>query len=190
MEKTGFGASISVEVVKGVKQNALVRSIWNFECHDKDGNLKWQEKVSNIVTNEGLAKLLNVMFMGGTQILDDDWYVAITEDGSSATSASTYAVPIVSECTGYNELTRPIYVGSQTNQQVDNISNKAVFTMSDPYDLLGGILVGGGTDGDVKGDAAGGGTLYCSVDFAELKPVVATDVVSIAITLTAADIPA
>jgi hypothetical protein len=177
----GCGAKISVEV----KRRPIVKSIWNWICQDKDGNFKWSVDVENVVTDEGLESILDVVFMSGTQITA--WYVALIEDGSSPTSASTYAVPVYTECVDVTNATRPTFDGVQTDQQVDNIVSKAVFTMDATVDLIGGALVGGGTDADVLGDTAGGGTLYCAVEFGTPISVVATDVVSIAITITAVE---
>ena len=181
--KNLLGAQIAFDV-----RHPIIKSTWDIACHDKDGNEKWKERLENLVTTEGLEALLDVMFLGGTQIAAAHWYVVLTESGSSATSESTYAVPIYTECTTYTQSNRPTYVGSRTNLQIDNIASKVVFTMSSPKNLLGGALIGGGSSGaNTKGDTASSGAkLYCSVDFDELKPVVAMDIVSIAITLTAA----
>jgi hypothetical protein len=180
--KNGFGASIAVG-------KPIITSIWDTECRDKDGNLKWVDHSHNVVTTEGLAKLLDVMFLHGTQIVDDDWYVLITESGSSATDASTYAVPIFTECIEYTG-DRIHYVGARTSLTISNVLNKAVFTMGagGTKNLLGGALVGGGSAAATVGDVAGGGTLYCSVDFAALYPTVPGDYVSITITLTASEV--
>jgi hypothetical protein len=178
--KQNFGASIAVG-------KPIITSIWDTECSDKEGNLKWTDHSSNVVTLEGLNALLDIMFLTGTQITD--WYVLITEDGDSATSASTYAVPVFTECEEYTGDRIP-YVGVRTAQTITNALSKAVFTMgvAGTKDLLGGALVGGGTTPETVGDVAGGGTLYCSVDFAELYPVIPGDYVSITITLTAAEV--
>lgn len=182
--KSKFGAAIDVEI----KKRLSINSIWDVECRDKDGNLKWHEVRENLVTNQGLQTLLDVMFLAGTQIVVADWLVALTEDGDSATSASTYAVPVYTECTAYAG-NRKAYVGVRASQTITNNASKAVFTMNATKSLLGGALVGGAAaELDTPGDVAGANCiLYCSIDFTALKPVVNTDVVSITITLTAAD---
>ena len=182
--KSRLGATIDVEI----KKRPIIKSIWDVECRDKDGNLKWQETCENLVTNQGLQTLLDVMFLAGTQIVVADWVVGLTESGSSATSASTYAVPVYTECLSYAG-NRKGYVGVRSAQTITNNASKAVFTMNAAKNLLGGFLVGGAAAGlDTPGDTAGANCkLYCSVDFTELKPVVNTDVVSITIILTAAD---
>jgi hypothetical protein len=186
MNKTGCGASIEVEVQK--RNRVGINSIWDVVCHDKDGKEKWHEVRENLVTNQGLQTLLDVMFLAGTQIVVADWLVALTESGSSATASSTYAVPVYTECTSYTG-NRKAYVGVRSAQTITNNASKAVFTINATKSLLGGALVGGAAAGlDTPGNTAGAGCiLYCSIDFSALKPVVDTDVVSITITLTAAD---
>ena len=99
MEKTGMGASIGVDIkkAKGERNGKIgVRSIWETTITDKDGNIKSFSRDENLVTNQGLAALLDVMFMGGDQITD--WYVLLTDgSGDSPTTSSTYAVPIFTE---------------------------------------------------------------------------------------------
>jgi hypothetical protein len=181
--KNGFGASITVG-------KPIITSVWDTVCTDKFGNLKWCDHSHNVVTNQGLQKLLDVMFLSGTQILNDDWYVLVTEHTHvNVLATSTYAVPVFTECVEYTG-NRKLYVGVRTGQEISNVTSKAVFVMgaSGTKDLRGGALVGGGSAAATVGDTAGGGTLYCSVDFAALYPVVPGDYVSIVITLTAAEI--
>mgnify|MGYP001360965514 CR=1 FL=1 len=182
--KTGFGSSIGIEV----KRRPIIQSIWDVVCEDRNGKEKWHEVCKNLVTNQGLQTLLDVMFLAGTQIVVADWLVALTEDGASATSASTYAVPVYTECTAYAG-NRKAYVGVRSAQTITNNASKAVFVINATKSLLGGALVGGAAAGlDTPGNTAGANCkLYCSIDFSALKPVVDTDTVSITITLTAAD---
>jgi hypothetical protein len=48
-------------------------------------------------------------------------------------------------------------------------------------------LVGGGTDANTKDDQAGGGTLWCSAQFATSKNVDSGDTIDLTYTLTSAD---
>lgn len=185
MKTPHFGARIEAEVIK---RRPLIKSVWDVVCHDKNGNEKWREKRDNIVTDQGLEELLDIMFLGGTQIVAADWLVGLIEDGDSPTAASTYAVPVYTECTSYAG-SRKAYTGVRSDQTITNNASKAVFTMNATKDLIGGMLVGGAAAGlETPGDTAGAGCmLYCAVEFTDTKSVVNTDVVSITIALTAAD---
>lgn len=185
MDKVSFGAKIDVEVNRRIP---MVKSAWDTVCIGKDGVEKWRDHSENIVTEQGLTAILDVMFMGGTQL--SDWYVVLIEDGDAPTSASTYAVPIYTECTDVTNATRPVYTGVQVDQIIDNAAAKAVFTIdTGGEDLMGGALVGGpiatATIGDV---ASSGAILYCAIEFDAVKPMVASDIISITITLSSSNV--
>jgi hypothetical protein len=186
--KVRMGASIDCEIRK-----PLIRSIWDVGCRDAEGNEKWSESRENVVTNEGLAALMDAFFLGGTA--PDGWYVGLTIDGASPLETDTYGTNGFTECATYTG-SRKTFTGvaGTSGLTVDNIASKAVFTMgtagtAGTIDLLGGILVGGsGTTGVIDpGDKGTNGVLYCGIDFSSTKPVVPGDIVSIAITLTAAE---
>ena len=85
-EKSGaidtMGAS--VESKREMILKAIAGSRWNFECYDKDGNLKWAEMDRpNTITNEGLNAWLDIMFHGATQITT--WYIFPVETDTTAT---------------------------------------------------------------------------------------------------------
>lgn len=137
----------------------------------------------NIVTLQGKNKLNDVMFHGDTQITT--WYVLIFSTNTTCVNTMTYAVPVFTESTVYNEATRPAYVEAASSSQVTtNTASRAVFTMNDTATIYGCALVGGGTDPTVKGNTAGGGTLYSASLFSSAKSVVATNVLSVGISIT------
>jgi hypothetical protein len=176
----------SVEVKRVMEDFVNVRTVWDFECFDKDGNLKWAEyDRPNIVTNEGLNAMLNIMFHGAGQI--DPWYVIPIESDTAAADTMTYAVPVFTECEAYTEATRQAFnEAAASGQSITNSANKATFTINATKTLYGGALVGGGTDDDTKGDAAGGGTLFAYSKFTSSKPVESGDTFKITCTVTAA----
>ena len=155
------------------------------ECF-RDGKLIWTEKTNNIITNEGLNHILDVILHGSTQITT--WYCVLAESDTNAAAGMTYAVPVYTETTAYDEATRPAYVEAAANaQSITNSANKAVFTINGTKTMYGAALVGGGTDGNTKGDAAGGGTLLCYAKFGSSRAVVDDDVINLTYTLSAAD---
>jgi len=141
------------------------------------------EVCKNIVTLEGKNRLNDVMFHGTTQITT--WYVAIFSSNTTCVNTMTYAVPVYTESILYDEATRPAYVEAASSSQVTtNTANRAVFTMNDIVTIYGCALVGGGTGATTKADTAGGGCLYSASKFSEAKSVVATNVLSVGITIT------
>ena len=175
------------ETMGGVHQRFLAETHWDWECFDKDGKLKWRESHKNICTDQGLNALLDIMFHGATQIAT--WYVAIFESDYTPLAGDTYATPGYTECTAYDEATRPEYIEAAASSKVTtNAANRAAFTMNDTKTIYGGALVGGGSGGSTKGNTAGGGKLYAAGRFAAGKPVVATDVLRLTVGITAADV--
>lgn len=188
MERMGFGdtAIANIEATRGLSSLFSIGTKWDFECYDKDGNLKWGERNRpNIVTHEGLDALLNIMFNASTQITT--WYVAPVETDTAAAATMTYASPVFTESTAYTEANRQEYVeAAASSQSITNSANKATFTCNATKTFYGAALFGGGTDANTKGDTAGGGTLFCYSKFSSGKAVESGDTFKITITITAA----
>jgi len=160
--------------------------MWHLECRDKYGNLKWNEDIHNVVTNEGLDHILNVEFHGTTQITT--WYVLLFNTNTTPSGTTTYASPVFTESTDYDEATRPAYVeAAASSQSMTNTASKAVFTISTTTSIYGAALVGGGTAATTKGDTAGGGTMFCAAKFSSVKNCVDDDTITVTIVISAAD---
>lgn len=56
------------------------------ECYDKDGNLKWSDYITNVVTDQGRNHMLGVQFKSTTQVTA--WYVGLI---SSLKGSNNYA---------------------------------------------------------------------------------------------------
>jgi len=169
------------------RSGAKFKGIFELEVFDKNsGKLLSKTKTENIITDEGLDALLNILLHGSTQIAT--WYCVLFENDFTPDGDETYAVPGYTECTAYDEATRPEYnEGASSGQSVTNSANKAVFTMSDTKTLYGAALVGGGASASTKGNTDGGGTLLCAGKFGSAQPVIDDNVVNLTYTITAAD---
>jgi len=170
----------------GAKSEAKLKGIFELEIWDKEEKLISKAKGENIITDEGLNHILNAVLHGATQIAT--WYYVIYETDTAGASDMTYAVPVFTECTAYDEVTRPEYNEAESAaKSITNSANKATFTMNDTKTLYGAALVGGGTDPNTKGDTAGGGTLLCAGKFDTAQPVVSGNICYGTYTITAAD---
>jgi len=192
MKRRIFGVNDIIEAQLEIKKmsevsKALMASKWEWE-HYRAGELidKWTE--TNICTDEGLNKLLDVCFSAATQITD--WYVLIYNTNTTPTAAMTYSTPLFTESTHYSEANRPEWQdGGVASKSVDNSANKASFTMSTAETIYGAALVGGGSAASTKGDTAGGGVIYNVSDFsAGSKTVASDDVLKVTVTLQATDV--
>lgn len=185
-----MGANIEAFVTRPAiipPQNALIRSIWDVE-HWREGELLSVTRDSNLVTLEGLDRLLDVMF--GAEAKITPWYVLLFDDNYTVLNTNTYAVPGFNESEHYDEAARVEYDDvASSGQSLTNSASKAIFTMNATKTIYGAALVGA-TAGDITVWAntdATNGTLYCSAQFGAEKPCVDDDVLNVTITLTAAD---
>ena len=168
-----------------------IGSVWDWECYNKEGKLKWKESVHNTVMQKGLVTTLDCLFHGQTP--PATWYVGLFESNTAMTAGTaTYAAPGYTECTAYDEGTRGEFVESAAStagtSSLSNSASKASFTMNDTKTIYGGFLVGGtcGTFCATKNDtAATGGILYCASKFTVSKDVVNDDVVKLTVTVQA-----
>lgn len=169
-----------------LQSKTRIGGLFKLECLDKNGRVKWVDEVHNLITNEGLDHLLDVLLHADTQV--DPWYLAIFEDNHTPVAGDTYAVPGYTECTAYDEATRPAYVeAAASSQSVTNSASPGTFTINATKSVYGAALVGGGSAPGTKGDAAGGGTLLCAVSFSSVKNVESGDTLNVTYTLSAAD---
>ena len=177
---------IKVNLPSNIRTGAKFQGIFEIEIKDKLGELLSKSIAKNIIPNEGLDAILDIMLHADTQLTT--WYCLIFETNTTPASGTTYAVPVWTEWTAYDEATRPEYVeAASSSQSVTNSANKAVYTANATKTLYGAALVAGGTGANTKGDAAGGGTLLCAGLFGASQPVVDDNVVNLTYTVTAAD---
>jgi hypothetical protein len=159
-----------------------LQGIFDIKCY-REGNLLWEETIPNIVTNEGLTRTLNNMLNTGTAI--PTWYCALLEGTSTAYATANYDVPLITECTSYDEATRVIYTGLYTSTQlITNAAAPAVFTISATKTIYGAAIVSTSTRGDHT--AAPNNVLFSYAAFAASRAVVDNDVINLTYGVTAA----
>lgn len=185
MDRLGFQdkAEGSIESSKNNSSGFKIYSTWDFECYDKHGNLKWEERNRpNVCTHEGLDKLLNVMFDNVAAIAT--WYVALVKTDTSAAATMTYATPVYTEDTDYTETVRQTYNGTVSSQVITNSASKATFTIDNGGQTLYGASL---VSSNVKGDtSAAGAVLFCYSKFSAGKAVESGDTFKVTIAITAA----
>jgi len=159
--KTSFEAEL--------KRNSSIKSLipvgtwWDFE-HWRNGKIidRWGQK--NVTINEGLTKMLNVMFHGATVI--NPWYIGLFEDNYTPLITNTYAVPGFTESIAYDEVGRVEFVDAEaTAKIITNSASKSIFTINATKTMYGAFLCGGGTEdtGPIASFADYGGTVTGTV---------------------------
>lgn len=162
---------------------------YHVECHDKDGNLKWELDTPNLVVNVGAQYMCGVALTSTTQVTT--WYLGLY--GAAASNNPAAGDTMAShagwtEITAYSEATRPtctFAAATLANPSVaTNTASKATFTINGTATVGGAFLTSNNTKGGTTG------TLFSAADFGSPgdRAVVSGDVLSVTYTfsLTAA----
>lgn len=185
--KVTVNEKVDAQLVRNLTEKSSIKltAHWEWE-HLRNGKIIDEWEYDNVCTVEGLNHMLDSTFHASTQITA--WYVEIFETDTTPADGTTYAVPVYTPSTAYDEGTRPAYnEAAASSKSITNSANKATFTISATKIIYGAALVGGGSAATTKGDVAGGGTLFSASKFAASKSVVDDDVLNVTITITLAD---
>lgn len=166
-----------------IREAIALSDLFEVECFDKHGNLKWKDTIKNLVVDEGLNDVLDKYLKGSTYTAAH--YVGLT-DGATVTFT---AGDTMSSHAGWNEVqlydeaVRQTAVwGTVSAKSVDNSLSKAVFTISTNATTIGGcFLCTNSTKGGTSGTLYGGGA-FTAGD----KILDDDDVLNVTVTATAA----
>ena len=189
MNTVGMGDKYEATVTSNTGNNAgiTIAGRYDVKCHDKDGNLKWEDSIDNIVVNTGLTLLLNGALAnsgGGT--------VYMGLKGSYNVVAGTTIGAMVPDATG--ELTsytgnRPSPTFSVASSGATSISPTAaqVFAITGTMTVYGCFLVAGSgaTSTKTPGTGSTGGVLFSGGNFSASKLVNNLDSLSVTYTASA-----
>lgn len=166
-------------------EGALAAGVYHVECHDKDGNLKWELDAPNLVVNVGGQYMCGVALTSTAQITT--WYLglygaAASNNPAAGDTAASHAG--WTEVTAYSEGTRPactFAAATLANPSVaTNTASKATFTMNGSTTVGGAFLISNSTKGGTTG------TLFSAADFSAPgdRAVVSGDVLSVTYTFS------
>jgi hypothetical protein len=165
---------------------AKAGGVFHVQCHDAQGNLKWEVEEHNLVVNVGLQDMNTKYFSGSSYTAT--WYLGLY--GASGTNNPAAGDTMAShagwtEVTDYSQATRPQAVfGTATTADPSVISNSgspAVYTINATTTVGGAFL----TSSNVK-VPGNTGTLFSAVDFSAPgdRAVVANDTVTVTYTFS------
>ena len=157
--------------------------IFTYE-HVRDGVVidTWEEP--NLVVDEGLTYALGNAFDGSTASIAN-WYIGLFTGNYTpvnTVTAATIASASTETTTQYSETNRPAWVEAGVAAlSIGNTASPAVFTFTPAStDVYGAFLI----SSDVKGGTAG--TLAAASRFSALRTMLASDLLNVTYTLTAA----
>lgn len=162
--KAGDLLGVSVAQQSGSQEGIKGGGVFTVQCHDKDGNLKWEAKSPNLVVNVGLKEMNDKFFTGSAYTAA--WHLGLYGAGSTNNPAATDTMashPGWVEVTAYSQATRPaVAFGAATNADPSVISNSAspaVFSINGTTTVGGAFL----TSNNSKGGTTG--ILFSASDF-------------------------
>ena len=147
--KTGFG-----ETAKG-------GGVFHVQCFDKEGNLKWEDQMHNLVVNQGLQDM-NAKYFSGSAYTATFFLGLVTGPGSSTTYAAADTLATHAgwtEFTNYAGSRKAVTFGTATTADPSVIGNSAApsqFSITGGGGIVAGAFlctVSSGTSGILFSEA-------------------------------------
>lgn len=180
-------ASSSLIAGGSAADSASAKGMYKIQCHDAQGNLKWEDEAPNLVVNVGLQDMNAKYFTGSSYTAA--WYIGLY--GAAASNSPAAGDTMSShigwtEVTAYSQATRPACTfGTPTTANPSAATNSA---SPATFSINGTTTVGGAflTSNNTKGGSTG--TLYSAADFSAPgdRAVVSGDTLSVTYTLSLA----
>ena len=143
-------------------EEMLARGVYHTQCFDKNGNLKFEDIAVNLVTYQGKGGLLQTYFTGSAYTAA--WYMSLITAGT-ATTASTYASPTVTETTS-SVIAARLAVTWGTAASGSLSATTTSFSIIGSATITGNMVVAGGSGVTTVGNtAATGGILFSAANF-------------------------
>jgi hypothetical protein len=152
----------SVTAGGAVEGKARGGGVFRFQCFDKDGNLKWEDKAQNLVVNEGLKDMNDKYFSGSTY--SATWYLGLIQGPASGTTIA--AGDTLASHTGWTEDTaysgnrKAVTFGAATLADpsvINNSGSPSQFSMTGTTTIAGAFLA--------SVDTGSSGILFSASDF-------------------------
>jgi hypothetical protein len=171
----------------GLADSASAKGVYVVQCHDADGNLKWEAEAPNLVVNGGLQDMNAKYFTGSAYTAT--WYLglygaAASNNPAAGDTMSSHAG--WTEVTAYSQATRPACTfGTPTTANpsvATNSASPATFSINGTTTVGGAFLTSNNTKSGTTG------TLYSAADFSAPgdRSVVSGDTLTVTYTLSLA----
>jgi hypothetical protein len=160
---TATGASLVAGA--GSDEKMTAQGYFTTECIGPDGKRKWiEESYPNLVTYQGKNGMLDTYFAGSAYTAA--WYMSLITAGS-ATTASTYASPTVTEITaGIITSNTRLTIGWSASASGSKSATTTSFSITGSATITGNMVVAGGSGVTTVGNtAATGGILFSAANF-------------------------
>jgi hypothetical protein len=161
-----------------VARNALTECLqapkftYAFSCIGADGEVKWEETISNLVTTQGGNDILDKYFNGSSY--SAAWYLGLAGTGTKA-AADTASSHAWTEVTPYSG-NRPTLILTTAAAAKSKTANQVSFAITGSATVAGAFVQSANTGTS--------GILYSVSDFAQQRSVVNGDTLNVTLTLS------
>jgi hypothetical protein len=180
-------AASSLTAGGSAADSASAKGVYKVQCHDKDGNLKWEAEAPNLVVNVGLQDMNAKYFTGVAYTAT--WFLGLYGSGATNTPAAGDTMSSHAgwtEVVAYSQATRPVCTfGTPTTANpsvATNSASPATFSINGTTTVGGAFLTSNSTKSGTTG------TLFSAADFSAPgdRSVVSADTLSVTYTLSLA----
>jgi len=158
---SGDSASAGLVAKTGFNEAANGGGVYHVQCLDKDGNLKWEDTMHNLVVNEGLQDMNTNYFKGSTY--SAAFFLGLVTGPGAGTAYAAADTLLIhggwTEFTNYSGSRKAITFGTATSADPSVISNSASpssFSISGAGGIVAGAFlctVASGTSGILFSEA-------------------------------------
>lgn len=176
-EKTvaGFGSQAGLVARHGFEESAGVPKFhYDVVCIGPDGQEKWRDEFSNLVTTAGKTDIVDKYFKGSAYTAA--WYLGLKGTGTAVAGDTLASHAGWAEVTPYAGNRPAITFG--TTSAGSNTASAVTYTINATATVAGAFI----------GTAASGttGTLYSAGDFAAARSVLSGDSLQVTVTVSVA----
>ena len=194
-ELSNFGdnAVVTLQANAKVPEGMGIEGWYHVVCHDKDGNLKWEEKFPNLVVAVGKQLMLDTLLKGSSYTVVGP-YLGLISNTFTASASDTMASHTWTEFTNYtvsgsgNRGTAVFASSTSTGSTPSNVTSSTATAITYTITGAGGTVYGcflvTGT-GAVSTFSSTAGTLYSEGLFGTAKTTTSGDTVSVTYSTTA-----
>ena len=184
-------ATLQTNVI--IPEGMGVEGFYHVECHDAQGNLKWNEEFPNLVVAVGKQLMLDTLLKGSSYSVDGPFLGLIgnsTTFAAADTMGSHTWTEFVNYTVGGSAVRGTAVFSSATSSGTtpSNVTTSAataiVYTITGAGGTVYGCFLVTGT-GAVNTQSSTAGTLYSEGNFAVAKAVTVGDTVSVTYSTTA-----
>ena len=197
-EKGGFGDNATITLNAGAVANETVgiEGFYEVKCHDKDGNLKWEESFPNLVNAVGKELMLDTLLKGTSYTVVGPFLGLISGasptfgTGSDTQTSHAGWTEFVNYTVGGSAVrgTAVFASATSTGSTPSNVTTSAAaaitYTITGAGGTVGGCFLVTGT-GASSAQSNTGGVLYSAGAFTTAKITTAGDTVAVTYSTTA-----